>query len=106
MRPTLSFLLLFFTTICICAQDTTPPVLTSITFDPASAKTGETVSVIIEAHDEMSELSYIAVNISNSIPFHRVEVTNWNTIGENQYSSSDFLSGISGLTKNCLMGLS
>ena len=87
MRPTLSFLLLFFTTIYICAQDTTPPVLTSITFDPASAKTGETVSVIIEAHDEMSELSYIAVNISNSIPFHRVEVTNWNTIGENQYSN-------------------
>ena len=87
MRPTLSFLLLFFTTIYICAQDTTPPVLTSITFDPASAKTGETVSVIIEAHDEMSELSYIAVNISNSIPFHRVEVTNWTAIGENQYSN-------------------
>lgn len=85
MRPTLSFLLLFFTTIYICAQDTTPPVLTSITLDPASAKTGETVSVIIEAHDEMSELSFIAVNISNSIPFHRVEVTNWTAIGENQY---------------------
>lgn len=87
MRPTLSFLLLFFTTIYVCAQDTTPPVLTSITFDPASAKTGETVSVIIEAHDEMSELSYIAVNVSNSIPFHRVEVTNWTAIGENQYSN-------------------
>lgn len=72
MRPNLSFLLLFFTTIYICAQDTTPPVLTSITFDPASAKTGETVSVIIEAHDEMSELSFIAVNISNSIRYHRV----------------------------------
>ena len=72
MRPNLSFLLLFFTTKYICAQDTTPPVLTSITFDPASAKTGETVSVIIEAHDEMSELSFIAVNISNSIRYHRV----------------------------------
>ena len=65
MKPILSFLLLFFATFYVSAQDTTPSVLTNITFSPTLAKTGETISVIVEVHDEMSELSSIQVNLSN-----------------------------------------
>lgn len=89
MKPILSFLLLFFATFYVSAQDTTPPVLTNITFSPTPAKTGETISVIVEAHDEMSELSSIQVNISNPHNYNRVvhgDISDWTVLSENRYS--------------------
>ena len=90
MRPILSFLLLFFATFYVFAQDTTPPVLTNITFSPTPAKTGETVTVIVEAHDEMSELFSIRVDLSNPLNQHRVSVhgvvSNWTDLNDNRYS--------------------
>ena len=89
MKPILSFLLLFFATFYVSAQDTTPPVLTNITFSPTPAKTGETISVIVEAHDEMSGLFSIQVGLSN--PLHKVRtvfgvIGNWTDLNDNRYS--------------------
>ena len=89
MRPTLSFLLLFFTTIYISAQDTTPPILTSVAFSQSSVNAGETISVIVEAYDEMSPLDLIHVDISNSIGIpqllHSVPLSSWTALGDHRY---------------------
>ena len=72
MKPILSFLLLFFATFYVSAQDTTPSVITNITFSPTLAKTCKTISGIVESQDEMSELSFIQVNLSNPLNYNRV----------------------------------
>lgn len=90
MRPTFTFLLLFFTTIYICAQDTTPPVLDSVTFNPTSAVAGDTVTAIVEVYDEMSEIFSILIQIKTQSGLSGVSIndilSNWNHIDGNRYS--------------------
>lgn len=89
MRPTLSFLLLFFTTIYICAQDTTPPILSSVAFSQSSVNAGETISVIVEAHDEMSPLDTILVRIKSPNDEQEIiandPLSSWTSLGNDRY---------------------
>lgn len=90
MRPTFTFLLLFFTTIYICAQDTTPPVLDSVTFNTTSAEAGDTVTAIVEVYDEMSEIFSILIQIKTQSGLSGFSISdilsNWTHIDGNRYS--------------------
>ena len=70
--------------------DTTLPTLGDITFEPTSASAGDTVSVIVEAEDDILGVGYILVNISNpentNVRGVASRIEFWEALEDNRYS--------------------